>query len=70
MNNTVVLLLTGCVKPNVTNDVLTVTNVETRARQYVEAIRWYLENTPFRIVFCENSGTDLSSEFNLMGGVE
>lgn len=68
MNNTVVLLLTGCVKPNITNDVLAVTDVEIRKRKYVGAIRWYLENTPFRIVFCENSGTDLSSEFNLFLG--
>lgn len=30
---------------------------------YIDAIQWYLSNTPYDIVFCENSGTDLSEYF-------
>lgn len=55
------LLLTGCIRPNITNDVLVISDIETRKRQYEEAINWYLKNTPYNIVFCENSGTDIST---------
>lgn len=30
---------------------------------YIKAIEWYLENTNYKIVFCENSGTDISQTF-------
>lgn len=59
----VCLLLTGCVNPNVKNDILAVTDSSVRRRQYGEAIRWYLYNTPYDVVFCENSGTDITSDF-------
>lgn len=55
----VVLLLTGCVRPNVA-DAGVVIDTDMRKKQYVEAIEWYLSNTPYDVVFCENSGTDLS----------
>ena len=55
----VVVLLTGCVVPN-TTDYLVIADIESRKAQYLKAIRWYLSNTDFRIVFGENSGTDLS----------
>lgn len=55
----VVLLMTGCVVPNC-NDCLSVRDVEIRRQMYLDSIRWYFENTPYEIVFCENSGTDLS----------
>lgn len=56
------MLLTGCVTPNVT-DTLYCTNPEERKQQYATAIRWYLENTPYKLVFAENSGCDLSPLF-------
>lgn len=67
MTNNVCLILTGCVHPNIQNDVLAVTDAATRRRQYVEAIGWYLANTPYDIVFCENSGTDISASVQAPG---
>lgn len=58
----IVLILTGCVVPNC-NDCLSVKDVETRKHMYIDSIRWYLDNTPYDMVFCENSGTDLSEFF-------
>lgn len=58
----VVLLLTGCIVPNC-NDCLKVKDIETRKQMYLESISWYLSNTPYDIVFCENSGTDISIHF-------
>lgn len=57
------MLLTGCIVPNVT-DKLYYSDPEERQRQYVEALRWYLNNTPYKIIFAENSGTDLSPLFH------
>lgn len=68
MNHQVVLLLTGCIQPNIKNDVLAVKDVETRKNQYLEAIGWYVKNTPYKVVFCENSGYDVSSEMLNSGG--
>lgn len=55
----VILLLTACVKPNC-NDILTIKDYVVRREQYLSAITWYLLNTPYKLVFCENSGTDIS----------
>lgn len=60
----VVLLLTGCIKPNVT-DYIAVSDWEKRQAMYVDAIQWYATNTPYKIVFCENSGMDVTK---LIGG--
>lgn len=68
MKHRVVLMLTGCVAPNIKNDVLAITDVNTRKNQYLEAIKWYAVNTPYKIVFCENSGYDLSDELANLGG--
>ena len=68
MKHKVVLLLSGCIQPNIKNDVLAIADVETRKKQYVEAIKWYAQNTPYKIVFCENSGYDLSGELSNWGG--
>lgn len=38
-------------------------NTEERKTQYVNAIRYYLNNTIFPVVFAENSGTDISFLF-------
>ena len=60
----VILLLTGCIKPNV-QDRIVWSNPEVRKQQYIDAINWYLENTPYKLIFAENSGTDISSNFRI-----
>lgn len=61
------ILLTGCIHPN-TKEGLAISDANVRKKQYCNAIRWYLTNTPYNIVFCENSGTDISSDVGLEGG--
>ena len=58
----IILLLTACIKPN-TTDKIVWTDPEERERQYIEAIKWYLTNTNYKLVFAENSGTDISNHF-------
>lgn len=59
----VILLLTGCIKPNV-NDLPAVMDIKKRAAEYTDAINFYLQNTDYKVVFCENSGTDISANIN------
>ena len=61
------LLLTGCIKPNCT-DKIVCSDWQKRQEMYVSAINWYLENTDYDLTFCENSGADISSQFELCGG--
>lgn len=49
-----ILLLTGCINPNGMK-YTALQDPFIREKQYVEAINYYLENTTFKIVFCENS---------------
>jgi hypothetical protein len=58
---TITLLLTACIKPN-TDDLLKVTDVEVRRKQYQDAITWYLQNTDYLICIGENSGTDVLTD--------
>lgn len=56
-----IILMTATVSPN--GMCLTkLQNAETRKAQYLHAINYYLEHTPFKIVFCENTGTYLFHE--------
>lgn len=57
-----IILLTGCINPNGMS-FTTLSNIEERKRQYVNAIRFYLTSTKHKIVFVENSGTNISSIF-------
>jgi len=56
------ILLTGCINPSgmafteVQDDVV-------RLNQYCDSIRFYLHETPCKILFVENSGTDISFHF-------
>lgn len=61
------LLLTGCIKPNCTDEIVCV-DWQKRQEMYVNAITWYLENTDYDLTFCENSGTDISPLFAKWGG--
>jgi hypothetical protein len=58
-----ILLLTGCINPNGMT-MTSLSNQEVRMAQYIEAIRFYLSNTKYPIVFTENSGTDISGIFS------
>lgn len=58
-----ILLLTGCINPNGMS-YTTLSSKEERKIQYIEAIRFYLSNTKYPIVFSENSGTDISYLFS------
>lgn len=61
------ILLTATVTPNAsrcTGDVGMLTDPTIRHQQYVDALRWYLDNTKAKIVFAENSGAyDIIEEF-------
>lgn len=61
-NRKPVVLLTGCVNPSG----MTFTklqNPEIRKRQYIDAIKFFLNHTDNLVVFVENSGVDLSNDF-------
>lgn len=54
-----VLLLTACLNPGGMKYTV-LQDAEERKRQYKRAIDYYLEKTKYRIVFCDNSGADLT----------
>lgn len=58
-----VILLTGCINPN-GMPFTRLTNADERKQQYVDAIHYYLNNTTYKIVFCENSDTDIKPLFD------
>lgn len=56
------LLLTACVNPNG----MAYTKLKSpvlREDQYKHALSWYLQNTDYPIIFCENTGVDFSPYF-------
>lgn len=57
-----VILLTGCINPN-GMPFTQLTDSSERQKQYIDAIHYYLSNTDCKIVFCENSNTDISPLF-------
>ena len=59
---TTVILLTSCVNPNGMSKTA-LQDVGMRKQQYIEALRFYLQNTDLSIVFVENSGADFRDEF-------
>ena len=65
----IILLLTGTIQPN-SFDVLAVKDPEIRKQHYLDAISFYLENTPFKIIFSENSGTSLAEYFPVSNRLE
>lgn len=62
-NEIAVILMTACVCPNGTAYTV-LQDSSIRKSQYLEAIDYYLQNTDFKIVFCENSGVDLWDEIS------
>ncbi|RZL46749.1 MAG: hypothetical protein EOP00_14030 [Pedobacter sp.] len=62
LNASPLILLTGCINP----DGMAYTklqNPDIRKAQYIEAIKFYLHKTTNKILFIENSNTDISFEF-------
>lgn len=59
----VVVLLTACVAPN-GMAYTALQDPQIRKNQYLDAIDFYLRETRFNIVFCENSGVDLWDEIS------
>ena len=57
-----IILLTGCIRPNGMSFTM-LTDANERQEQYVHAIRYYLKETNCKIIFCENSNTDISTLF-------
>lgn len=52
-----VLLITGCISPNKNIYKLKLKDEEERLRQYLQSIKYYIEETKFKkIIFCDNSG--------------
>lgn len=61
MVENIVILMTACVFPNDTKGTA-LQAPSIRKKQYLDAIDFYLRETPLKIVFCENSGTNLWDE--------
>lgn len=59
----VCILLTACINPNGMSQTVLQDSV-LRRKQYVESLSFYLKNTNLPIIFVENSGEDLSENFN------
>lgn len=57
----VILLLTACIRPNVT-DYIAIPDYTERKNMYIDAINWYINNTNFKIIFVENSGVNIKDE--------
>ena len=60
------LLMTSCLNPGGMGYTV-LQDVEERRKQYLEAVKFYIEHTKFKIVFCDNSGEDIS-ELSQFGG--
>ncbi|WP_156877261.1 hypothetical protein [Salinimicrobium terrae] len=58
--NDLVLILTGTITPNSLSN-LTVKDPALRRQQYLEAIKFYINKTKFKMVFIENSGDQLEN---------
>lgn len=53
------ILLTACINPNGMSFTF-LQDVAEREKQYIQAINYYLEHTKYNVVFCNNSGEDIS----------
>ena len=58
-----ILLLTGTIAPATGMAYTALTDPQVRLQQYLRAIRYYLSATRLKIVFVENSGTDITAWF-------
>ena len=58
-----IILLTGCINPNGMS-FTQLTDVNERQKQYVNAIHYYIKETDCKIIFCENSNTNINYLFD------
>ena len=58
-----ILFLTACINPN-GMAYTALSDAAERLRQYKDALTWYLTNTALPILFVENTGYDLSADFD------
>jgi hypothetical protein len=58
-----VIFLTGCINPNGMS-FTKLLDPDVRLKQYIAAIKFYLNNTNLKIVFVDNSGVNLKSYFD------
>ncbi len=56
------ILLTACINPDGMS-FTKISNETTRMEQYRKALDFYLENTPYPIIFTENSNVDISQHY-------
>ena len=59
----IIILLTACINPGNTPFTF-LNNQEERKMQYIKALKFYLSNSNFKIVFADNSNVDISSSFS------
>lgn len=57
------LLLTACISPSGMS-YTELQDPKLREAQYLNALKWYLSNTPFIIILCENTNYHLPKEFD------
>lgn len=51
-----VLLITGCIKPDINQRFLLLSDINERYKQYIDSAEYYILNSPFKkIVYCDNS---------------
>lgn len=67
MRKQTVILLTACISPG-GMAFTALQDAGERERQYIDAINFYIENTHYPIVFCNNSGEDISSKITYPKG--
>jgi hypothetical protein len=60
MENNVVILLTGTVDPNGMH-FTALSNVDVRRQQYIDSIKFWVNSFKLKVVFIENSDTDMST---------
>jgi hypothetical protein len=69
MNDKFIILLTACVAPKgMPSTVIKDENI--RLKSYIDAVRYYIDNTSFYIVFVDNSNVDLSTYFEMSKRLE
>lgn len=57
-----ILFITACINPNGMLQTA-IQDVDERYIQYKQALDFYLQKTPYDIVFCENTGVDISKGY-------
>ena len=62
-----IILLTSCVNPNCM-PFTALSDINVRKQQYLDALRFYVNNTPLPIVYVDNSNVDIK-EYNVISNI-